>query len=163
MNPGVELLARLDRVQNRLEHHAARANTLAGLTDPDERTGERWEAGQVFAHLAEFGDYWVHQARMVLRLYDGEPVPFGRVTTDAERVGAIERDRRESPLVLMARSRHSMAAARDFIGGLEGAAWSARGMHSTLGVMDMAALLDAFIVGHYEQHCAQLEALVADA
>ncbi|GAC1337992.1 MAG: hypothetical protein NVSMB29_03160 [Candidatus Dormibacteria bacterium] len=161
MNRTAELLARLDRCEERLGRHAAHAAALAGLTEPDERSGERWEAGQVFAHLAEFGAYWVDQAGLVRSRYAGEPVPFGRVRTDPRRVDAIERDRGRDPAALLAGCAGDMAAARRFIRGLDATGWSARGVHPTLGVMDMTTLLDEFIVTHYEQHCAQLDGLAA--
>ncbi|MFN2450939.1 MAG: hypothetical protein ABR541_01140, partial [Candidatus Dormibacteria bacterium] len=97
MSSPERLLDRLDRVERRLEQQAERADSLQGLTAADARSGERWEAGQVFAHLAEFGGYWLEQAEAVVRGYRGEPVPFGRVATDAQRVAAIERDRGASP------------------------------------------------------------------
>ncbi|MGH2455743.1 MAG: hypothetical protein ACRDHD_05745, partial [Candidatus Limnocylindria bacterium] len=57
-------LDRLARAERRLAEHAARP-VPAGLTDPDPRTEERWEAGQVWAHLAEFPAYWLGQIRHV--------------------------------------------------------------------------------------------------
>ena len=47
-------LDELDDVLARLEAHAAGA-APAGLTEPDAGGTERWDAGQVWAHLAEFG------------------------------------------------------------------------------------------------------------
>ncbi len=57
--------ARLGRVERRLADHAARPLPTA-LTDPDPGAEERWEAGQVWAHLAEFPGYWLDQVRDVL-------------------------------------------------------------------------------------------------
>src|SRR5205085_993163 len=88
-------LARLRAVQARLDEHAA-AGAPPGLTEPDPGGTERWEAGQVWAHLAEFPAYWLGQIQHILerRLAgDPEPVPFGRTKTDAARIAAIERDR----------------------------------------------------------------------
>ena len=62
--------------------------------DPGEE--ERWEAGQVWAHLAEFPAYWHDQVRRILAAHDAGaamPIPFGRMKTDAARVGAVERER----------------------------------------------------------------------
>jgi hypothetical protein len=58
-------LARLRAAQRRLVEHAARA-LPDGLTDPDPGASERWEAGQVWAHLAEFPGYWLEQIRSLL-------------------------------------------------------------------------------------------------
>ena len=76
-----------------------RARSPARIRD----SGERWDRGQVWAHLAEFIPYWIAQAGPVLRgQASGEPVPFGRTKSDPERIGAIERDRREPVSVLWA-------------------------------------------------------------
>ena len=58
-------LARLGAARRRLAEHAARP-LPDGLTDPDPGASERWEAGQVWAHLAEFPGYWLEQIRSLL-------------------------------------------------------------------------------------------------
>ena len=156
-----ELLSRLERVEARLTRHAAHAGGMRGLTEADAASGERWEVGQVFAHLAEFGGYWVAEAERVVRTYQGQPISFGRVKTDPQRVGAIERHRGEELATLLGRCRSDIGETRDFIRALSVEAWDARGAHSTRGVMDMGDLLEEFVVGHYEEHCAQLDRLVA--
>ena len=77
-----------------------------GLSDPDPGEEERWEAGQVWAHLAEFPAYWLDQVRRIVAAHDGGaagPIPFGRMKTDEGRVGAIERERRTDPGELLRR------------------------------------------------------------
>ena len=96
-------LARLRAVQARLDEHAA-AGPPPGLTEPDPGGTERWEAGQVWAHLAEFPAYWLGQIQHILERRsagDPEPVPFGRTKTDLGRIAAIERDRNEDPEALL--------------------------------------------------------------
>jgi hypothetical protein len=44
---------------------------------------------------------------------------------------------------------------------MDGTDWAARGTHPTLGAMDVPTILDEFLVGHLEEHTAQLEALHA--
>lgn len=154
----VAFLDRLDAVEDRLESFATRGE-LAGLTDADEKTGERWDAGQVWAHLGEFIPYWLSEAAMVVAQYHGEPVPFGRVKSDPERLAAIERDRGANAMTLMGRVRDDIAAVRGFVQGLDEQAWTARGVHQTLGVMDLGAIIDEFLVGHLEEHADQLEGL----
>ena len=102
MNAAIDaLLARMADVERRLAEHAERP-LPPGLTEPDADTEERWEAGQVWAHLAEFPGYWLAQAQRVVALPTNEPVPFGRVKTDADRIDAIERDRHTDPAALLA-------------------------------------------------------------
>src|SRR6187401_792044 len=95
---------RLGRAERRLADHAARPLPTT-LTDPDPGAEERWEAGQVWAHLAEFPAYWLDQVRAVLAAtHDGAHEPaFGRTKADAGRVAAIERERRTDPAELLRR------------------------------------------------------------
>src|SRR4029453_7400543 len=64
------------------------------LTDPDPDSGERWDRGQVLAHVAEMLPYWAQQAELIAA---GGQAEFGRVKSDPGRVAAIERERREDP------------------------------------------------------------------
>jgi hypothetical protein len=149
--------ARLDAVAARFA--ALAAATLAGLTEADARTGERWDAGQVWAHTAEFPAYWLGELAKVVDAYAGEPVPFGRVKTDPDRVAAIERDRRVAVTDLSARIHTGIAAVGERLAALPESAWQARGVHSTLGVMSLERIVEEFLVGHLEEHVAQLESL----
>ncbi|TMK87315.1 MAG: hypothetical protein E6G44_00230 [Actinobacteria bacterium] len=65
--PAGPYLLRLDRVEPRL---AALASTPppTRMTDPDPSTGQRWEWGQVWAHLAEFVPYWLRRDEVVLEV-----------------------------------------------------------------------------------------------
>ena len=156
-------LTRLEAVERRLAHLAARETRPDALTDPDGATGERWEAGQAWAHLAEFPGYWLEQMRIVVAGYDpaGEPVPFGRVKTDAGRLAAIERDRSTDRGALMARGAAGIAAVAAELRHLPDDASAARGVHPTLGVMALDQILERFIVGHLEEHADQLESITA--
>ncbi|HZS13383.1 MAG TPA: hypothetical protein VFC09_02185 [Candidatus Dormibacteraeota bacterium] len=163
--PAPDFLQRLDAVERRLAEHAQRDAGSAGgrRTDPDPPTGETWEWGQVWAHLAEFLPYWLAQAREVIAAYHGEPVPFGRTKADAGRISAIERDRNQAVRSLWQRTRDGIGATRAFLRDVPDAGWAARGLHSTLGVMPLPRIVDEFMVGHLEQHAAQLDGLVGTA
>ena len=154
-------LGRLRAVQQRLNDHAA-AGAPPGLTEPDPGGTERWEAGQVWAHLAEFPAYWLGQIQHILERRtagDPEPIPFGRTKTDPGRIAAIERDRNEAPDALLARVRNGIAATISKLDALPADAWGARGLHPTRGEMTPAEILDRFIVDHLEEHADQLDLL----
>src|SRR6266511_1948593 len=155
-----ELVERLDVVRARLARLSGMPAPRA-LTEPDPRTGERWEWGQVWAHVAEFPAYWTNQIRLALAAGGDEPVPFGRVSSDPGRVAAIERDRRTPATGLWARTAPDLDEVRGLILGLDEAGWRRRGLHSTLGEMGMSKILDEFLVGHLESHAGQLEGLVS--
>jgi DinB superfamily len=153
-----ELIARLDAAERRLAEHAD-APLPSGLTEPDAGGDERWEAGQVWAHLAEFPAYWLGQAQRVISLPTNEPVPFGRVKTDAGRLEAIERDRHADPAALLARVRSALAEVTDTARSLPPEAWSRRGMHPARGEMSVEQIFEKFIASHLEEHADQLDSL----
>lgn len=151
-----KLLARLADVEARLAAHAP-AGVPDLLTAADPGTGEQWDAGQVWAHTAEFPSYWVEQVRLVLDGWSSSPVPFGRVKTDPDRVAAIERDRHAGLAVLSERVRDGIRSVRDLLADLPVGAWDAEGEHPTLGVMSLERIVEEFLVGHLEEHAAQLD------
>ena len=153
-----EVLARLSAVERRLVEHAD-APVPSGLTEPDPGGEERWEAGQVWAHLAEFPGYWLAQAQRVIALPTNEPVPFGRVKTDAGRLEAIERDRHTDPGALLQRVRSSLAEVTDVAHSLPSEAWTRRGMHPVRGEMTVQQIFETFIANHLEEHADQLDGL----
>jgi hypothetical protein len=152
------LLARLAEAERRLSEHAD-APLPAGLSDPDPGAEERWEAGQVWAHLAEFPGYWLGQLQSVLALPTNQPVPFGRVKTDPGRLEAIERDRHGDPRALLERVRSSLAEVSEVVRALPDEAWRLRGAHPMLGEMTVERIVDHFIVAHLEEHADQLDGL----
>lgn len=152
------MLERLDAVEARLSGIAV-GDPPPGLTDPDPGGEERWEAGQVWAHMAEFVPYWMGQAEKVIGEAATVAVPFGRVHTDPERIAAIERDRHEDQIDLMARVSTAIEQLRIFLGELEQRDLAAVGVHQTRGTMTVQELLDRFVVTHLEEHAEQLERL----
>lgn len=157
--PAADFVARIDLVGRRFDAHAA-GPSGAGLTDPDPGTGERWEAGQVWAHLGEFIPYWIEQVGIVLAAPD-DGAPFGRTKADEARIAAIERDRATPVAELHARLDGDCAVLREFVAGLTGAEWQRHGTHPTLGRMGMVEIVERFLVGHLEEHAAQLDGLSA--
>ncbi|MBJ7608975.1 MAG: hypothetical protein JF887_06040 [Candidatus Dormibacteraeota bacterium] len=158
-----ELVRRLDAVEKRLSTCAGAELAAGALTAPDPPSGERWEAGQVWAHIAEFIPYWLGEAAHVIEDGALQPTRFGRTKSDPGRVAAIERDRHSDRSLLWKRVAGDIVSLRAFLAGLDPAAWSARGLHSTLGEMDLGHLVDEFLVGHLEQHADQLEGLASTA
>jgi hypothetical protein len=123
------------------------------LTEPDPESGERWDRGQVLAHVAEMLPYWAQQAELVAACRRDE---FGRVRSDPGRVEAIERDRREHPARLLARVEEGVAVVLALLERLDDRALAATGHHQTLGDMTVAELIDRFLVSHLEEHADQL-------
>lgn len=159
MSERAQLLERLDAVETRLAARSRETPAAGALTDAEPGSGERWEAGEVWAHIAEFVPYWIDQVQFVANSYVDEPVPFGRTKSDAGRVAAIARDRDQPVTVLWAVTHSDIESLRHVIASLDSIAWSARGLHSTRGVMNMRRIIDEFLVGHLEEHADQLDGL----
>lgn len=156
------VIERLDAVEERLRAQATAATRCDARTAPDPPTGEQWEAGQVWAHLAEFIPYWIGETTLVVATGTGAPVLFGRTKKDPGRIAAIERERRTDRVALWQRVEADIAALRLFVSDLPAAAWAARGRHATLGEMTVEEMVEEFLVGHLEEHATQLDGL-ADA
>jgi hypothetical protein len=152
------LVARLQTVEARLAERAAEPPSHA-LTEPDAGAAERWDAGQVWAHVAEFPAYWLAQAQRVIAQPTNPPIPFGRVKTDSGRLEAIERDRHTDPAALLARVRSSLAEVSDAVRSWDPDTWQLRGDHPTRGTMTVERIVEEFIVDHLEEHADQLDAL----
>ncbi|HET8776699.1 MAG TPA: DinB family protein [Candidatus Limnocylindria bacterium] len=152
------LIARMSEAERRLAEHAD-APVPDGLTAPDPTTDERWEAGQVWAHIAEFPPFWLAEARRVASLPTNEPVPFGRVKTDIGRLENIERERHTAPAALLERVRASLAEVTDATRAFSPEEWNRRGLHPTRGEMTVQSIVERFIVDHLEEHADQLDSL----
>ena len=162
MLDGTDFVARLDAGEQRLAELAA-AETPSGMTEPDPGGTERWEAGQVWAHMAEFVGYWQREIESVVGGYNGTPVPFGRTKEDPGRLSGIELGRHEAIRQLKSRHDASVAELKRYLATLTPAEWSAVGHHAVRGDMDVHAILGRFVVSHLEEHADQLEGLAQAA
>jgi len=154
-----EATTRLSELRQRIATLADREQP-AGLTEPDPDTPEeRWDAPQVWAHLAEFVGYWHRQIDDVVRTYDGTPVPFGRTKFDAARKDAIAVGRHRTVADLAADTDRQIAGLETYLGQLDDASWAAQGLHPTRGVLDVAQMVKRFVTDHIDEHAKQLEGL----
>lgn len=153
-----EHLNNLIRAKNRLSELASMELTQK-LTRPDAQTNERWDAGQIWAHLAEFGEYWLPQLLKITSTPPDVIEDFGRTKSDPHRIQMIESERH------IPRSEHLATILQDIdclaheLTEFTPENWSCRGRHETLGVMTVDEFLHEFAIGHYFQHIAQLEEL----
>lgn len=128
-------------------------------TEPEAAWGPR----ELLAHVAEMLPYWLGELeRVVDGAPGGRPVPFGRVADDAVRIGFIERDRTLPLRVLFGRIDVGLRDWSDRLGSLTDDEWTRFGQHTKLGELPATAIPDRFVVGHAEDHVAQLEGILAD-
>lgn len=157
MLDGTDFVARLEEVEKRLD--ALAAATPTGLTEPDPGGTERWEAGQVWAHVAEFVPYWQGEVESVIGSYDGDPVPFGRTKEDPARLAGIEMGRHEAVRQLKERVHEGIDELKRYLAARTSAEWNAVGQHPLRGEMDVEAIIGRFVVAHLEEHAEQLDRL----
>ena len=151
--------ARIQAVESRLRDLAARQSETVSLTRADPATGEQWEAGQAWGHMAEFVQFWVEQAGDVIDAYRGEPIPFGRIRSDPTRLAGIEQGRHLGIEDLWKEVRSDLADLRGFLEALPRGWESSVGLHPTLGEIPAERIIEDFLIGHLEEHAAQLEGL----
>ena len=124
-------------------------------TEPEASWGPR----EVLAHLAEMLPFWLGELE---RVVDGElePVPFGRVADDVTRIALIERDRTLPLRVLFARVDRGLHDWAERLPTLGAEQRAKLGRHPRLGEMPTGGILERFVIGHAEDHVAQIEALL---
>jgi hypothetical protein len=158
--PAAEVIDRLTTSATAID--ALRAPIEAGRPWPvrpvaDDGPEAEWGAPEVLAHVAEMLQYWLGEIERVLAGAP-EPVPFGRIATDPLRTLTIERDRSLPSGELINRIQSTVARYAARLPGLSAADWDKRGLHPRLGEMAVRAMLERFVVGHLEEHAAQLTA-----
>ena len=153
-----EIMERFDLVEQRLTEHA-QGPTPTELTDPDEGGTERWEAAQVWAHMAEFVAYWQAQLEKVVDNYSGTPVPFGRMKDDVGRIGGIEEGRHTPIAGLMEQVHDEISVVRGYLPTLSDEQWQSVGLHPRRGEMKPAQMVEVFMLDHLEEHADQLDGL----
>ncbi len=155
-----------DEVADRLAAAGARLARLrpaveAGAPWPlaerfDHAPESSWGPQEVLAHLAEMVGYWDAELSRIASPEHAEPVPFGRVTTDAARLAAIERNRTLPVATLFDRISRELEVVIGRWSSWSPAARARVGLHPTLGEVTVAAGVERFITGHLADHAAQL-------
>lgn len=157
-----------------LERIAAARGAYAGLL-PRIRAGEPWPLAtafgtepeadwgprEVLAHVEEMLPFWLGELeRVVDPDAPSGPVPFGRIADDDVRIGIIERDRSLPIAVLVARVDAGLRDWSARLATLSDADRERVGAHPRLGEMPAVNILERFVLGHAEDHVAQLEAIL---
>jgi hypothetical protein len=120
-----------------------------------------WGPKELLAHTAEMLDYWPAEIDGILS-GGSEPVPFGRVSTDPERIGRIGRDRSLSTGELFDRVAASAGRLDARIRSLPAGDAARLGVHPRMGEMTIGRIIDRFLVGHLEEHVEQFRTVLAE-
>jgi hypothetical protein len=116
-----------------------------------------WGPKEVLAHVAEMVPFWVGQVDDILATpVDGGPPAFGRVATDTVRIARIGDDRHLPADELFDRIAAAAAAAAGRLAEVTPPELAQTGVHARLGEMTVPAIVERFVVGHLNEHVAQL-------
>lgn len=127
-------------------------------TEPEASWGPR----EVLAHVEEMLPFWLGELERVVDAATAPgPVPFGRVADDTARVAIIERDRSLPLGVLFGRIDVGLRDWADRLATLTEAEKARIGIHPRLGELPAPGILERFVLGHAEDHIAQLESVLA--
>jgi hypothetical protein len=99
------------------------------------------------------------------RILEGypEPVPFGRVATNEERIAAIGRERARPVGELFDQVAIGADAAAGRLRELPQDQLDRRGTHPTLGEMTVSAVAERMFIRHLGEHEEQLRGILARA
>jgi hypothetical protein len=120
-----------------------------------------WGPGEVLAHVAEMLPFWLGEMERVIDGGGQASVPFGRLADDPVRIGILGRDRSLPLRVLFARVDAGYEGWAERLLTLTDAERSRSGVHPRLGEMEASAIVERFVLGHGEEHIAQLTELLA--
>jgi uncharacterized damage-inducible protein DinB len=149
---------RLERVYEQVASLLGRHEVAARLRTPP---GENeWSAMQALGHMAEMIPYWLHHCR-VLMAATGAPPTFGRTPGSPERLAGVAHGAAAQPDALLGQLRQEVQAAAESIRKLSAAERAKRGVHPGRGEMTVSDVVESFIVGHAEEHLAQVHSALS--
>lgn len=119
-----------------------------------------WGPKEVLAHVAEMLGFWLGEIDKIVTA-PAVPIPFGRVSTDPTRIARIGDDRRLPAGQLFERIASGIDGVEQRLDQLGDDAASRTGIHERLGEMAIPTIVERFLVGHLEEHVAQLETLLS--
>jgi hypothetical protein len=162
-----------DTLLQRMHDGAARlAATRPGVVDGapwplaerfDDAPEASWGPPEVLAHVAEMIPYWQGEMERILAgaaTGSTDPVPFGRVATDTNRLGILERDRSLPPGELYDRIDHALERFGRRLESLTDADRTSFGVHPRRGEMTVSQIAETFVVAHLADHAVQLEGIL---
>ena len=157
------LLQRMNDGATRLA--ATRPGVVDGAPWPladrfDDAPEASWGPPEVLAHVAEMIPYWQGEMERILAAADDAPVPFGRLATDSNRLGILERDRSLPPGELYDRIDHALERFGRRLSTLSDADAGRMGVHPKRGEMTIGSIADTFVVKHLADHAVQLEGIL---
>jgi uncharacterized damage-inducible protein DinB len=118
---------------------------------------DAWSAMQTLGHMTEMIPYWLNHCGVLIAA-TGSPPRFGRTAGSPERLAGVAHGATADPDALLGRLKEAVRAAAGTIRKLSEAERNKRGLNPERGEMTVAEVIESFIVGHAEEHLAQVQA-----
>jgi DinB superfamily len=118
---------------------------------------DEWSAMQALGHMTEMIPYWLNHCRTLIAA-TGAPPAFGRTAGSPERLAGVAHGASAEPEVLLSQLRKEVQAAAATIRKLSPVERDKRGISRERGEMTVTEVIESFIVGHAEEHLAQVQA-----
>jgi hypothetical protein len=129
----------------------------------DDAPEAEWGPPDLLAHVAEMIPFWQGEMERILAGVAAgatAPVPFGRIASDPNRLGILERDRSLPPAELYDRIDSALERFGRRLASLTDTDKAQLGLHPKRGEMTIASIADAFVVSHLADHAVQLEGIL---
>jgi uncharacterized damage-inducible protein DinB len=118
---------------------------------------DEWSAAEVLGHMTEFQSYWLSQVQL-LRLSPG--AEFGRSKQDSERLRAVSASRERPVDDLVEELERVTRKTLEALASMTQEDLAVTGLHFHRGELDVATVVETYLVKHYEEHLEQLQATV---
>jgi hypothetical protein len=153
-SPSESQARRLERVYDevaRLLHEPGVTARLRAAPGENE-----WSAMQALGHMTEMIPYWLSHSHTLIAA-TGTPPSFGRTPGSPERLAGVAHGATAEPEALLGQLRAEVRAAADAIRKMSAADRAKRGINRERGEVTVAQVVESFIVGHAEEHLAQVQ------
>jgi uncharacterized damage-inducible protein DinB len=148
---------RLERVYQEVANLLQEPGIASRLrTRPHEN---EWSAMQTLGHMTEMIPYWLNHCRTLIAV-TGTPPKFGRTLGSPERLAGVAHGASADPDALLRQLHEEVREAARVIRQLSAAERLKRGISTERGEMTVAQVIESFIVGHAEEHLAQVQSVL---
>lgn len=144
---------RLERVYDEVAKLVQAPGVVLRLRTPP--AGNAWSAVQTLGHMTEMIPYWLHHCRTLIKA-TGAPPTFGRTQGSPERLAGVAHGASADPDALLHQLHEEVRLAASAIRHFSTVERGKRGVSTERGDMTVDEVIEAFIVGHAEEHLAQV-------
>ncbi len=148
-----EMAARLEAARDKLRGLPSSDSHEPG--PPDPKTGERWDRFNILGHTAEMLPFWSREIGKALHTGG----PMGRERGSAGRLEGIESGRLLGEDSLRDRIEQGVASALGLVRSMAGEDLDREIEAHGRGTITVRTAMETFLVGHLEEHAAQLAEL----